>query len=365
MPPVLSTRRLVRSVPDHTDLGLWHRGLARQLPNYDVIHTTDAFFCYARTATRFARKSGVPVVSSIHTNTPEYARITVDHILGQVFGDGVLYRLASERLAFPGLVSRFLQRRLHRHLDRVTLAMASYGGALDDGLAASGNWHCGVSLRRGFDRTLFHPERRDRAWLEQRFGVPAGHFVVMYAGKLNSGKNVPLLAPAIELARQIGSQRGGAPIHLFCAGKGDRRDALAARLGDAVTLPGMLPQEELARTYASADLFAFPSMIDESGNAAVEAMASGLPALLAAGSGVATRMADCPAVRVLPGDAPQVWAGAIAAFATDPDSCRELGSTARGYIEAEVPSWGEVVCEDLLPVWQAAVATAQRPGEQR
>src|SRR5579872_2957788 len=104
MPPVFSTRRLVRQVPDHTDLGLWHPGLARVLPDYDVIHTTDAFFCYARTATRFARKCGVPVVSSIHTNTPEYARITVENLLGQARGNGIRYRLANEHLALPNRV---------------------------------------------------------------------------------------------------------------------------------------------------------------------------------------------------------------------------------------------------------------------
>ena len=352
MPPVFSSSRLVRQVPDHTDLAPWHPRLARMLSGYDVIHTTDAFFCYARTATRFARKRGVPVVSSIHTNTPEYARITVDHLLGQVFGEGTVYRLASERLAVPKQVSRLLERRLYRHLDRVTLAMASYGGALDDKF---GDWHCGVSLRRGLDHVLFNPARRDRAWLEARFGVPPGHFVVMYAGKLNSGKNVPLLGPAIELARA-----GGRPIHLFCAGKGDERDGIAARLGAAATLPGVLPQDELARAYAAADLFAFPSMIDESGNAAVEALASGLPALLAAGSGVATRMADCPAVRVLPGAAPQAWAETIAGFAAAPGRCRELGAMARAYVEAEVPSWSQVVGEDLLPVWRQADAARWR-----
>ena len=347
LPPRFSTRRLVRQVPDHTDLAPWHKDLARALPSYDVIHTTDAFFCYARTATRFARKTGVPIVSSIHTNTPEYARITVDHLLGQALGKGPLYRLASERLALPRRVSRVLERRLQRHLDRVTLAMASYGDSPE------GIRHCGVSLRRGFDRTLFNPSRRDRAWFEARFGVPPGQFVVMYAGKLNSGKNVPLLGPAIEEVR-----RSGLPIHLFCAGKGDERDALVARLGAAVTLPGVLRQDELARAYASADLFAFPSMIDESGNAAVEALASGMPALLAAGSGVAARMADCPAARVLPGDAPYEWAAAIADFAAEPGRCRELGALGRAYIETAVPSWREVVEEDLLPVWQQAAAQA-------
>jgi glycosyltransferase involved in cell wall biosynthesis len=353
MPPVFSTRRLVRQVPDHTDLGFWHRGLARALPDYDVIHTTDAFFCYARTATRFARKTGVPVVSSIHTNTPEYARITVDNLIGRAFGNGATYRLMSEHLAFPSRVSAVLERRLHRHLDRVTMAMASYGGAV------GGDWHCGVSLRRGFDRSLFDPDKRDRAWLEARFGVPTGRFVVMYAGKLNGGKNAPLLGPAVELARQ-----GGWPIHLFCAGKGEERDALAARLGDAVTLPGVLSQDELARVYASVDLFLFPSMIDEAGNAAVEALASGVPALLAAGSGVAMRMADCPAVRVLPGDAPHAWASMIAGFAAAPEKSRELGAVARAYTETAVPSWREIVAEDLLPVWQAA-ATTRRSGNAR
>jgi len=346
MPPVFSTRRLVRQVPDHTDLGLWHRRLARALPHYDVIHTTDAFFCYARTATRFARRTGTPVVSSIHTNTPEYARITVDRLLGRALGDGVCYRLASARLALPGRVSGLLERRLHRHLGQVTMAMESYGGT-----ARGGDWHCGVSLRRGFDGRLFNPDKCDRAWLEARFGLPAGHFVVMYAGKLNSGKNVPLLVPAIEQARQ-----SGLPIHLFCAGKGEERDMLAARLGPAVTLPGVLSQDELARAYASCDLFVFPSMIDEAGNAAVEALASGLPTLLAAGSGVASRMADCPAVRVLPGDSPAVWAAMIAGFAAAPETCRALGAKARRHIEGVVPSWSEIVAEDLLPVWQAAAA---------
>ena len=350
LPPVLSTKRLVRGVPDHTDLAPWHPGLARMLTDYDVIHTTDAFFCYARTATRFSNRSGVPVVSSIHTNTPEYARITMDHLLGRWLGDGAAYRLASQGLDLPGVVSRRLQRRLQRHLGQVTMAMASYGG--ED---AAADWHCGVSLRRGLDRALFSPAGRDRAWLATRFGLPPGQFVAIYAGKLNTGKNVHLLSPAVAEAR-----RRGLPIHLLCPGKGDLHDSLLAQLRGAVTLPGVLGQDELARALASSDLFLFPSTIDESGNAAVEALAAGLPALLAAGSGVAARMANCPAVRVLPGDDAPAWAATIAEFAADPARGRELGAMARAYIEAEVPSWEEVVNEYLLPVWQQAAARRWR-----
>jgi glycosyltransferase involved in cell wall biosynthesis len=126
-----------------------------------------------------------------------------------------------------------------------------------------------------------------------------------------------------------------------------------------------LSQSELARVYASVDLFLFPSMIDEAGNAAVEALASGVPALLAAGSGVATRMAGCSAVRVLPGDAPHIWASMIAGFAAAPEKCRELGAAARAYVETAVPSWGEIVAEDLLPVWQAAAAMCRAGNARR
>ena len=352
LPPVFSTRRLVRRVPDHTDLGFWHRGLARALGDYDVIHTTDAFFCYARTATGFARRHGVPVVSSIHTNTPEYARITVDDLLGRVLGAGLAYRMASDTMALPERVSRLLKRRLARHLDGVTLAMAGYGARPGERLGPA---DCGVALRRGLDRALFTPEKRDRAWFETRFGLPPGRFVAMYAGKLNAGKNVQLLAPAIQAAR-----RRGLPIHLVCAGAGELHDHLLQQLAGAVTLPGVLAQDELARAYASADLFLFPSVIDESGNAAVEAMASGLPALLAAGSGVAARMAPCGAVRVLPGDAPEAWADAILALARRPGECRRRGLVARRYVAREVPSWDRVIEEDLLPVWQDAAAMRWR-----
>jgi glycosyltransferase involved in cell wall biosynthesis len=352
LPPVFSTRRLVRQVPDHTDLGFWHKRLAQELRRYDVIHTTDAFFCYARTATRFARRSGTPIVSSIHTNTPEYARITVDRLLGNLFGRGAGYRVAAERLALPLRVSRLLERRLTRHLDRVTIAMASYGGSRE---AKFGGRNCDVSLRRGLDRALFNPIRRDRAWLQARFGVPPDRFVAMYAGKLNAGKNAQILAPSIAAARAKEPR-----VHLFSAGEGDERDAIIAQLGDAATLPGVLAQDELARAYASADLFLFPSAIDESGNAAVEAMASGLPALLAAGSGVATRMAGCAAVQILPGDDVPAWAEAIAAHAAAPEDCRRQSAPARAFIEAHVPSWTQIVAEDLLPVWQAAAATRPR-----
>ena len=346
LPPVFSTARIVKEVPDHTDLAPWHPRLTRALADYDVIHTTDAFFCYARTATRFARRRGIPIVSSIHTNTPEYARITTTKLLQRALGNGLAYRAANDVFAIPDRVSGVLERRLARHLSNVSSALGSYGGDLD---ARYRDRHCGISLRRGLDRVQFAPERCDREWFERRFGLPGGHLIAMYAGKLNAGKNVPALGAVIKLVRDEGRA-----VHLFCAGEGPERAVLEADLGPALTCGGNLDQNELARAYASADLFLFPSAIDESGNAAVEALASGLPSLLAAGSGVATRMADCGGVRVLPGDRPDLWAATIAELAEAPLRRRAMALAARAYVESRVPTWAEVLAEDLLPVWQAA-----------
>src|SRR5262249_8356359 len=128
LPPVFSTARLIRQLPDHTDLALWHPKLAEHLAGYDVIHTTDAFFCYARTATRFGRRHGIPVVTSIHTNTPEYARITTAKLLEGALGKRA-GRYVDGACGFSKMVSTLLSRRLAKHLDDVTLALGGYGEA--------------------------------------------------------------------------------------------------------------------------------------------------------------------------------------------------------------------------------------------
>src|SRR4051812_46381498 len=369
LPPVFSTAWLMnhRQFPDHTDIAPWPAELARALPRYDVIHTTDAFFCYSRTAAWFARRHGIPLVSSIHTNTPEYARITVDQLLQRRLGTGFAYRVVSDYLGMPGGIASFLERRLQKHLAAASAVVGSPAGKGGVGAAnivksglggACGHHkpgHHRIVIRRGVDRSLFSPARRDRAWLEQRFGLPSGELIAVYAGKLNAGKNAPFLAPIIQRARAR-----GAAVHLFGVGEGEEGAPLASALGTAGTFADLLAQPELARVYASADLFLFPSEIDEFGCTAQEALASGLPVLAARGSGFASTRADCLAVRVLPGDDPEPWAAAIAELAGNPHRRGVLGRAARIYVERFVPSWSEILEQELLPVWRAA-AQARKP----
>src|SRR5204863_4763978 len=99
-------------------------------------------------------------------------------------------------------------------------------------------------LRRGIDRALFDPQRRDRSWLSAAFGIPAERLVVISVGRLDAIKNVSVLAGAV---RQLIDR--GADLHLVCAGKGPEREGIMALLGDRASCPGVLDPATLARVY--------------------------------------------------------------------------------------------------------------------
>ncbi|HLI10375.1 MAG TPA: glycosyltransferase [Alphaproteobacteria bacterium] len=350
-PPVFSTARLrfLSHVPDHTDLAPWHPRLARALRGYDVIHTTDAFFAYARTAVRVARSAGIPLVTSVHTNTPKYGGIYTGATIERVFGSGLLRHVLIDRLGLGRRVERRMQLRLEAHQRQCAFTFVSRPEQLDVTRAALGG-RAGL-LRRGIDRALFAPARRDRGWLNETLGIPANDFVVLFVGRVTRGKNVTLLAEAVAALAERGM-----PIRLVCAGKGNLRDDIRARLGDAARCPGALLPATLARLYASADIFALPSQIEESANVVPEALASGLPALVAAESGMGRIVIDGETGCVLPGDSIGSWAEAIRRLAQDPERRARMGVAARRYAESRLPSWQDVLTEDLLPHWRAAAA---------
>src|SRR4051812_15199553 len=74
---IFSSSRLpfLAAVPDHADLAPFHPELARELQSADLLHTTDAYFAFARTAEQVAARRSVPLVTSIHTDTPRYSAL--------------------------------------------------------------------------------------------------------------------------------------------------------------------------------------------------------------------------------------------------------------------------------------------------
>lgn len=127
-----------------------------------------------------------------------------------------------------------------------------------------------VRLPRAVDCALFHPERRDDA-LRARWGLRPETPAVIHLGRIAPEKN---LALAVRAFREIQAHRPDA--RFVWVGDGPSREQLAKDNPDFVFC-GIQRGEALARHFASADLFLFPSRTETYGNVTLEALASGVP----------------------------------------------------------------------------------------
>ena len=352
LPPVFSTRRLAwltGDLPDHTDLAPWHPRLARRLAaGFDVLHTTDAFFAFARTAARVAERTGVPLVNSIHTATPELTRLFAGRALHRLAGNGALGRLLDQGLRLPERAEAAKVAALLHHQSRCAHVLVSRPVDRDRALTVlpSDRVHL---MRRGIDRALFSPARRDRSWLAAEFGVPPEAVAVLYVGRMDSSKNILLLAEGMRRAAAA-----GAPLVLLCAGEGAGRAEVQGMLGERAFCPGRIEGERLARVYAAVDLFALPSEIEIYGNVVLEAMASGVPALVTERGGMGFLIEPGRTGLVVAGAGAEPWAEALAGLAAAPDHLAAMRDEVCAAAPALLPTWGDVLAEDLLPVWRQA-----------
>ncbi len=197
-----------------------------------------------------------------------------------------------------------------------------------------GRWDRGVDIER------FDPGKRDPG----RFG---DHICVLYAGRLTVEKGVDLLAESFLAARRVDPR-----LHLVLAGGGPEEPRLRERLGDAATFLGWLSGEELAVTYASADLMLFCSQTDTFGQVLLESQASGLP-VVAVGVGGPAELIDSGRSGVLcPPDAEAIGE-VVARLAASPAEREEL---ARGGLAAVRDRTWDAALGRLADGWRRALA---------
>jgi glycosyltransferase involved in cell wall biosynthesis len=213
----------------------------------DLVHvaTEGPLGCSAVLA---ARGLGLPVASSFHTNYDHY----------------------SSHYGFPGvewLVRGYL--RWFHNLTGVTLvpSEATRRRLTADGVRRVEIWS------RGVDAEAFHPRRRDDG-LRRSLGLAADDPLLLYVGRLAAEKNLPALMAAFARARSSGRFHR---VRLAVVGDGPLAGALRAMQVPGAFFPGPKYGADLARWYASADVFAFPSLSETFGNVVLEAQASGLP----------------------------------------------------------------------------------------
>lgn len=195
-------------------------------------------------ALRAARAMGIPAATGFHTRFDRYMR---DYALPSM-----------EKLALGWM------RSFHNR-GQATLVPTRQ---LQDELQSAGFANV-VRLARAVDTQHFDPAHRDEA-LRAHWCAGDGP-VVMHVGRIAAEKNLDLLVRAFRALQQ---QCPGA--RLVWVGDGPQRAALAAAHPDFVFC-GVQRGAALARHFASADLFLFPSLSETFGNVTLEAMASGVP----------------------------------------------------------------------------------------
>jgi len=256
-------------------------------------------------AMRAAGQLGIPLSSGFHTR--------FDHYAGHY---GV-------RLLTP-LVRAYL-RRFHRRA-MATLVPTS---TLAQELHAMGIANACL-LRRAVDTKLFHPDRRDAA-LRASWGVDALTPVVLYVGRIAPEKNLELAVQAFRAIQQQAPQA-----RYVWVGEGPARAALQAANPDFI-FAGAQRGEALARHYASADLFPFPSLSETFGNVVIEAMAAGLPVVAFAQGAALEHLADgINGYAIEPGDA-AAFVQAAATLAGNPALIRHMGRAAHAGVAGLSP----------------------------
>lgn len=208
------------------------RGVRRILEDFrpDAVHiaTEGPIGCAVR---GLCLKRRLPFTTSYHTRFPEYL---------------------AARVPLPTALGYAVMRRFHGPSKGVMVATPGLQRELEErGFGNVKPWS------RGVDTELFKP-RNDPA-----LDLPRP--VHLYVGRVAVEKN---LEAFLGLDLPLGSK--------LVVGDGPQLPALRARFPE-VHFAGARQGEELARHYASADVFVFPSRTDTFGLVMLEALASGLP----------------------------------------------------------------------------------------
>jgi glycosyltransferase involved in cell wall biosynthesis len=130
--------------------------------------------------------------------------------------------------------------------------------------------------------------------------------------------------------------KGHKSFRFLIVGHGAEEQWLRDRMPRA-EIPGVLKGQALSTAYANMDLFVFPSHTDTFGNVVLEALASGVPAIVTHDGGPPTIVRDGVTGRIADDEN---FADAVAGILADPVKHAEMRLAARKY--ALTMSWDSV-----------------------
>jgi len=273
----------------------------------------------------------LPLVISWHTSLHEYAGARLERLLS--FSGKRRSKQAgdyAENLCIQ--ILRWFYRR-------AVVTMAPNQELID--LTHSLTGRPAYLMRRGVDTQLFNPGRRHR---------PGNAFRIGYVGRLTPEKNVRFLA---ELGTAL-QAKGHTHFEFVIVGEGSEERWLRTHVPKA-TLTGVLRGDALAEAYANMELFAFPSYTDTFGNVILEALASGVPAVVTSSGG--PKFLVEPGVTGYVADNPAEFTSAVEKILTDPILQANMREAAIGY--AAQQSW-DAVFESVFHTYAEGIQLHRR-----
>ncbi|SEM23692.1 glycosyltransferase family 4 protein [Halomonas caseinilytica] len=195
-------------------------------------------------ALRAAERLEIPVVSGWHTNFDHYCR---DY--------GIAW------------LSPLVTRRLRHFHNRCAGTLVPTHRQAEE-LTSKGFENVRV-MARGIDGETFSPAHRSPE-LRASWDGDEHRPVALYVGRLAPEKNLDLLRDTFAAMLAARPE-----MSIVVVGDGPGKSSLEKALPD-VRFTGFIDPQGLARHYASADIFIFPSISETWGNVVLEAMASGL-----------------------------------------------------------------------------------------
>jgi phosphatidylinositol alpha 1,6-mannosyltransferase len=262
-----------------------------------------------------ARNLKVPLVASWHTNLHEYAAQRSGWFLRMLPRS---QRAAAEKKIEDAALlpcARFYRMAEVLFAPNVDLCRL---------LEQSTGRHCAL-MPRGVDTIAFSPDHRDRSGTGEKF-------VLGFCGRLSIEKNVFLLA---RIRTEL-IERGISDFRFLIIGHGKEEGWLRQHLPNA-EFTGVLRGAELARAYANMDLFVFPSHTDTFGNVVLEALASGVPAIVTPDGGPRYIVRDGETGSIATDDE---FSGGVERLIRDPELHARMRVAARSY--ALTASWDAV-----------------------
>lgn len=257
----------------------------------------------------------LPTVAVYQTDLPAYARA---------------YAGVGEAAAWHWL------RAVHNGADRTLAPSTSTAAALAaQGIRRVWLW------RRGVDAVRFQPGKRSDA--VRAALAPGGEIIVGYVGRLATEKRVDLLAGVAKLPG----------VRLVIVGDGPARKRLARALPDAEFV-GERHGEQLARLYASLDVFVHTGPYETFGQTLQEASASGVPVVAPASGGPLDIVAHGRTGELVTPNDGDAFADAVARLAGDAELRARYGAAGRTLVEGR--SWA-AIGDELIAHYEAVLAT--------